>query len=92
MCITRTPHLSHGVQDSYIGCMSKLQTWMNKNGQVDADVARSTRLSRPQISRIRRGIHTASEKTARRLEALTGIKWWHFMTIEKKPAAKKAKV
>jgi transcriptional regulator with XRE-family HTH domain len=69
--------------------MSKLQTWMTRNEKHDADVARLVRISRPQVSRIRRGVHAASEKTARRLETLTGIKWWHFMTIEKKPRASK---
>lgn len=59
--------------------MTKLQKWMDRNGKRDAHVARAIRLSRPQISRIRRGITGASRTTALRLEALTGIKWWHFM-------------
>lgn len=65
--------------DCYLVRMTKLQHWMTKNSKVDADVARAVKRSRPQISRIRRGVTTASHDTARRLETLTGIRWWHFM-------------
>lgn len=58
--------------------MTKLQHWMSKNHKRDSDVARAVKRSRPQISRIRRGITAASHTTAIRLELLTGIKWHHF--------------
>ena len=59
--------------------MTKLQRWMTKNRKLDSEVARAVKRSRPQISRIRRGLTAASHGTAMRLQALTGIKWWHFM-------------
>lgn len=59
--------------------MTKLQQWMTKNGKRDGDVARAVRLSRPQISRLRRGLTGAKKASAVRLQALTGIKWWHFV-------------
>lgn len=59
--------------------MTKLQAWMTKHDKWDADVARTVKRSRTQISRIRRGIVGASPTTARRLEALTKIKWWAFI-------------
>lgn len=59
--------------------MTKLQAWMTKHDKRDADVARTVKRSRTQISRIRRGIVGASPATARRLETLTGIKWWAFI-------------
>lgn len=64
--------------------MTKLQHWMTKHSKVDSEVARAVKLSRPQISRIRRGITAARPTTAHRLEALTGIKWWHFVTVQKR--------
>lgn len=69
------------VPNLYIRCMTKLQQWMTKHEQDDAAVARAVRLSRPQISRIRRGLHATRRTTADRLEKLTGIRWWHFMEI-----------
>jgi len=59
--------------------MTALQQWMTKNGKLDGEVANAVKRSRPQISRIRRGITGASYKTALRLEKLTRIDWWHFM-------------
>lgn len=59
--------------------MTKLQLWMTKHGKIDAEVARAVKRTRPQISRIRRGITGTTATTAKRLEALTGIKWFHFM-------------
>lgn len=64
--------------------MTKLQQWMTKNGKLDGDVARAVKRSRPQISRLRRGKTGASHGTALRLEALTSIKWWHFMASPKR--------
>jgi transcriptional regulator with XRE-family HTH domain len=63
--------------------MRKLQQWMDRHKKKDEDVARAIRISRPQVSRIRRGITTASAITAHRLEALTGIKWFHFIERER---------
>jgi len=59
--------------------MTKLQSWMTKNGKIDREIAQAVKVSRPQISRIRRGKIGASYKTAIRLEALTKIKWWNFV-------------
>lgn len=59
--------------------MTKLQRWMNQHNKVDAEVARAIKVSRPHISRVRRGITGASPGTAKQLEKLTGIKWWHFV-------------
>lgn len=64
--------------------MTRLQQWMTRHGKRDAEVARAVKRSRPQISRIRRGVTDASGITAHRLEALTGIKWWHFMDGKRK--------
>lgn len=58
--------------------MTKLQHWMTKHQKLDSDVARAVKRSRPQISRIRRGLCAASHTTAIRLELLTGVKWYHF--------------
>lgn len=63
--------------------MTKLQLWMNKNCMDDAAVARHIKLSRPQVSRIRRGLCAAKVDSAKRLEALTGIKWHTFMDAKK---------
>jgi transcriptional regulator with XRE-family HTH domain len=59
--------------------MTKLQRWMHQHNKVDAEVAKAVKCSRPHISRVRRGVYGASPATAKRLEALTGIKWWHFV-------------
>lgn len=59
--------------------MTKLQQWMDKNGLDDGALAKLVKRSRPQISRIRRGVVGASVATARALERVTGIKWWHFV-------------
>jgi transcriptional regulator with XRE-family HTH domain len=59
--------------------MRKLQQWMDRNHKRDGDVAKAIRVSRPQVNRIRRGITTASPPTARKLEKLTGIKWFYFV-------------
>lgn len=59
--------------------MMSLQAWMDRHDKCDHDVAVAIGLSRPQVSRIRRGLTTASVATAKRLEALTGIKWFQFM-------------
>lgn len=59
--------------------MTKLQKWMTANDRNDAAVGRAIKLDRSQVSRIRRGETGTSQKTALRLETLTGIKWWHFM-------------
>lgn len=83
MCVTRTRQLSHEVLIGYFQHMTKLQLWMKRHGKVDAEVARAVKRSRPQISRIRRGVTAASHDTAQRLEALTGIRWWHFMAKAK---------
>lgn len=84
VCVTRTRLFRHHVQIAYIGRMTRLQQWMTRNAKVDSEVARAVRRSRPQISRIRRGVTAASRVTAQRLEALTGIRWWHFMDAKKK--------
>jgi transcriptional regulator with XRE-family HTH domain len=65
--------------------MRKLQTWMDKQGVRDAQVAITLNLSRVQVSRIRRGITKASVPTAHALEALTKIKWWYFVDGEATP-------
>jgi transcriptional regulator with XRE-family HTH domain len=59
--------------------MMELQTWMDRHGKRDHQVAAAISISRPQVSRIRRGLTTASPDTAHKLEALTGIKWFHFL-------------
>lgn len=64
--------------------MTRLQQWMTKHDKKDGEVARAVKRSRPQISRIRRGIGTTSPKTAHRLEALTGIRWWNFVDAKGK--------
>lgn len=79
MCVSRTKGFAAGVQNPYIRRMTKLQRWMNRNKKLDQDVARAVKKSRSQISRIRRGKTSARHDTARRLETLTGIRWWHFM-------------
>ena len=53
----------------------KLQEWMDKRDLVDADVSAITKVSRPEISRIRRGLCRASVPTAKALHKLTGIPW-----------------
>lgn len=84
VCVSRTARLSHHVRNPYINRMTRLQQWMTKNRKLDAEVARAVKRSRPQISRIRRGITAASVPTAHRLETLTGVKWWHFVAGEKR--------
>lgn len=59
--------------------MTQLQRWMDKHDKLDGDVARLVKRSRSQISRIRRGVTGASPKTAKRLDALTGIRWFNFI-------------
>lgn len=84
VCVTRTRPFSHHVLNSYIRCMTKLQLWMTKHGKVDSEVARAVKRSRPQISRIRRGITATTVTTAKRLEALTGIRFWNFIEASHK--------
>lgn len=51
-----------------------LQEWMSREGLNDAALAsRTGKISRSQISRIRRGISRPEPATARELERLTGI-------------------
>jgi predicted DNA-binding transcriptional regulator AlpA len=56
-----------------------LQRWMSDGGLRDGDVAKLTGLSRPQVSRIRRGVLGASVPAAKRLETLTGLRYWKFL-------------
>jgi predicted transcriptional regulator len=59
---------------------TKLQMWMSAHNYDDDAVARAVRrVSRVQISRIRRGVSHASIETAMRLQELTGIRWHHFV-------------
>jgi transcriptional regulator with XRE-family HTH domain len=58
---------------------TKLDVWMKAHGLCDREVALKIKISRVQVSRIRRGIHGASVKTAMRLQELTGLKWWTFV-------------
>lgn len=71
--------------------MQSLQRWMDRNKKVDADVADAVRISRPHVSRIRRGLTAASPEIARRLEALTGIKWFYFIERVITPKTRKIK-
>ncbi len=73
---------------AYICGMSKLQKWMDKNEVRDATVAASLKISRVQVNRIRRGNKT-SVRTARKLERLTGIKWYHFIADDQPRRTKK---
>lgn len=84
VCVSCTARLSHGVRNAYFWPMTKLQHWMTKNQKLDSEVARVVKLSRPQISRIRRGVTAAGPLTAQKLEQLTGIKWWHFVIAQKR--------
>jgi len=59
--------------------MSKLARWMKKNRKLDGDVADAAKLSRSQVSRIRREKTSATYETAMKLEQVTGIRWFHFM-------------
>lgn len=59
--------------------MTNLQIWMMKEGVRDGDVARKIKLSRSQISRIRRGETGATHDTALKLAKLTGLDWWQFV-------------
>lgn len=67
---------------------------MNKKGWVDSDVANalhergSRKISRVQISRIRRGITGTSIPTAKALGALTGLRWTLFLEAVMKPKKK----
>lgn len=69
--------------------MQKLQAWMDKKGWCDNDVAEALRgsrkISRVQVSRIRRGITGTSVLTAKALAALTGIRWSAFVEVPAKP-------
>lgn len=64
--------------------MTVLQVWMSANCKLDAEVARAVKMSRPQISRIRRGVTTTTRRTAKELEKLTGIRWWKFLDTPRK--------
>lgn len=66
----------------YISRMNALQTWMDRNGETDATLARKVAVSRVQISRIRRAKSGVSVKTAKALEALTQIPAANFLLGE----------
>lgn len=53
--------------------MTRLQSFMDTNNIKDGDLAPKARISRVQMSRIRRGISHPSRKTAKLLEAATAI-------------------
>lgn len=59
--------------------MSKLQSWMDSQGENDLSLAQKVGVSRVQMSRIRRGINGASKTTALELERVTGIAWYTFI-------------
>lgn len=63
---------------------------MARKGQVDSQVAKAIGLSRPQVSRLRRGVTVASPATAHRLEKLTGIRWYVFIEKNKRRKVKRA--
>ena len=69
--------------------MHKLDTWMSKKGLCDRQVAIQIKVSRPTISRIRRGKTGASTRVAMKLQELTGINWSNFLkhppVIKRKP-------
>jgi transcriptional regulator with XRE-family HTH domain len=72
---------------------NRLQIWMRKNALRDDDVARKIKVSRVQISRIRRGINGASVETAMKLQELTRIKWHNFIryAVQRPPYKTKAR-
>jgi hypothetical protein len=73
--------LARDVQVVHIGGMTQLATWMAKNKLKDPDLAEKAKgkVSRSQISRIRRGKSGASPETARVLASLTGMPWHTFI-------------
>jgi plasmid maintenance system antidote protein VapI len=54
---------------------------MNTNGLKDHEVAPRVKLSRVQISRIRRGKTGTSVRAAMRLQELTGIRFTNFLLV-----------
>jgi transcriptional regulator with XRE-family HTH domain len=55
---------------------------MKRQELKDKAVAERTGLSRPTISRIRRGKQIPARDAAVKLQALTGIAWWKFIEVE----------
>lgn len=60
--------------------VTPLQEWMTEAGLKDRQVAEKVGLSRVHVSRIRRGLLGASVPAAKRLEELTRIPHWKFLT------------
>lgn len=55
--------------------------------ETDETVASKVRVSRVQISRIRRGLSKPSPRLASELERVTGIPAWEFVRPQDQPAA-----
>jgi transcriptional regulator with XRE-family HTH domain len=61
--------------------MKQLQTWMDRNGETDETLAKKTGLSRPHISKLRRGKRSAGTDAAIKLQKITGIPWHKFVSV-----------
>ena len=67
--------------------MRTLAQWMKQHGVRDAAVAAQLKISRVQVSRIRRGKCGCSVETAKKLAKLTGIAWHLFLDDGDRKAA-----
>jgi transcriptional regulator with XRE-family HTH domain len=69
--------------------MTKLAEWMKHKGWRDHQVAKLLKISRVQVSRIRRGKCGCSVDTAKKLAKLSGEPW-HLFIVNDAPPKKKA--
>lgn len=74
--------LTFAVHRTYILAMMTLKDWMDQNGETDHTLAAKLSVSRVQVLRLRHRAYRPSLKTARELEAVTGIAASDFLTHE----------